>query len=385
MAQATFDDVLNGNRRLARFARMREATINAIGLIMVAGFLILVLWRYMIFTIMPGHVGVLYSWMYGGTQYDRVFSEGVALKWPWDRIFIMETRAQMHDFQLDALSADGMSMQVKINVTFHLMQKAAPEVLSKIGVDYLERAIRPAAISATREEMAKYQAFRLFSADYPSLHDNIIRSIVHKIDTPGIHIEEVVILSLVLPKPVTDAIEKKLAEEQASVTLIHSLVRARLEAERKYIEATGISLYNNIVTASLSMPLLIYHGIDATQDLARSPNTKIVAIGGDRTQMPIILGSEFSTPSKPLDTGAPPVSPATPPPSIEELRRMIAPNSEQLRELRKRIGETSSERAREEKEDGLGQLQPQGGLRDRTDDSTGVRQKPPTLSDPGTK
>jgi regulator of protease activity HflC (stomatin/prohibitin superfamily) len=62
------------------------------------------------------------------------------------------------------------------------------------------------------------------------------------------------------------------------------------EAERKRIEAQGIADFQKIVAQGISAQLLEWKGIEATEKLALSPNSKIVVIGNPKSGLPIILG-----------------------------------------------------------------------------------------------
>lgn len=68
------------------------------------------------------------------------------------------------------------------------------------------------------------------------------------------------------------------------------LLKEQQEAERKRIEAEGISTFQKIVSEGISPQLLQWKGIEATQELAKSPNAKIVVIGNAKDGLPLILG-----------------------------------------------------------------------------------------------
>ena len=63
------------------------------------------------------------------------------------------------------------------------------------------------------------------------------------------------------------------------------------EAARKRIEAEGVRDFQDIVSEGISDELLRWKGIEATQNLALSTNTKIVVVGGGDDGLPIILGN----------------------------------------------------------------------------------------------
>jgi regulator of protease activity HflC (stomatin/prohibitin superfamily) len=63
------------------------------------------------------------------------------------------------------------------------------------------------------------------------------------------------------------------------------------EAERKRIEAEGIQQFQKIVTQSITPQLLRWKGVEATETLAKSENTKIIIIGGGADGLPIMLNT----------------------------------------------------------------------------------------------
>ena len=68
--------------------------------------------------------------------------------------------------------------------------------------------------------------------------------------------------------------------------------KAKKEAERQRIDAEGKAIANKILSASLTEKILQEKGIDATLELAKSPNSKVVVIGSGKSGMPIILGNQ---------------------------------------------------------------------------------------------
>jgi regulator of protease activity HflC (stomatin/prohibitin superfamily) len=68
------------------------------------------------------------------------------------------------------------------------------------------------------------------------------------------------------------------------------LQKEEQEAQRKRIEAQGISDFQKIVAAGISQQLLEWKGIEATEKLAVSQNAKVVVIGNPKSGLPIILG-----------------------------------------------------------------------------------------------
>ena len=75
--------------------------------------------------------------------------------------------------------------------------------------------------------------------------------------------------------------------------LENDLVRMACDAgKRKEIEALGISEFQKIVTRTITPQLLKWKGIEATQEISKSPNSKVVVIGNGEGDLPIILGGQ---------------------------------------------------------------------------------------------
>ncbi len=69
-----------------------------------------------------------------------------------------------------------------------------------------------------------------------------------------------------------------------------TLERERQEAARKAIEAKGMADFQRIVSEGLTPVLLRWKGIEATEDISRSDNAKVVVIGSGPDGLPLILG-----------------------------------------------------------------------------------------------
>ena len=93
-----------------------------------------------------------------------------------------------------------------------------------------------------------------------------------------------------LPDPLRNAIEAKQQADQQSQQMQFVLQRERQEADRKRIEAQGVADFQRIVSTGISDQLLQWKGIEATEKLVNSPNSKVVVIGNPKNGLPLILG-----------------------------------------------------------------------------------------------
>ena len=95
-----------------------------------------------------------------------------------------------------------------------------------------------------------------------------------------------------LPTNIKAAIERKLTQEQESLEYVFRLEKARQEAEKLKIDAEGKANANRILNSSLSSNILRDKGIEATLELSKSPNSKVIIIGSGEDGLPIILGNQ---------------------------------------------------------------------------------------------
>lgn len=108
----------------------------------------------------------------------------------------------------------------------------------------------------------------------------------------GLRAEGILLRKITLPQKVGAAIESKLEAEQQAEQMRFVLDKERQEAERKRVEAQGIADYQTIINHGLNENLLRWKGIEATRELAKSQNAKVVVIGSGKDGLPIILGGQ---------------------------------------------------------------------------------------------
>ena len=113
-----------------------------------------------------------------------------------------------------------------------------------------------------------------------------------KVEAKYLTLDAILIRDVTLPQTLRTAIEQKLKQEQESLEYEFKIDKARKEAERKEIEAKGISEFQKIITRTITPQLLKWKGIEATQEIAESPNAKVVVIGNGEGDLPIILGGQ---------------------------------------------------------------------------------------------
>lgn len=257
-----------------------------------------------------GHIGV--QVLFGKVK-PTALTEGIQFINPFVEVQEMSVRTETYtmsatsnegqmrgDDSIQALSSDGLLMPLDITIAFRLVGTDAPRIYRDIGADYIDKIIRPASRTAVREAIAGFTAQEAYSTKREALpqkmHDLLterMRSLLEKRedfkDATGFIIDQVMLRKIQLPDKVKNAIEAKLEAAQQAEQMQFVLDKERQEAERKRIEAKGVSDFQTIVSQSINPNLLQWKGIEATENLSKSQNAKIVIIGSGKNGLPVIL------------------------------------------------------------------------------------------------
>lgn len=241
-------------------------------------------------TIKPGEKGVLFKRFGGGIDKEKVYDQGFHMLWPWNNMIVYDVRTDEAFEKLSVLSKNGLTIDVELSYRFMPMPNKIGHLHDEIGRDYLQRIIIPEIRSATREVIGKYLPEELYSTKREAIQDEIDSRTSEAIGEKYITLDKVLIREVALPPNLKSAIELKLQEEQGAFQYQFKLDKERKEAERKIIEAQAKADANKILNASLTDKILKDKGIEATLELANSPNSKVIIVGGGEEGLPLILG-----------------------------------------------------------------------------------------------
>lgn len=244
-------------------------------------------------TIGSGQAGVLYKTFAGGVVTDQPpLGEGFHLVAPWNDVFIYEVRQQEISEQMQVLSSNGLEIKLDATAWFHPQYENTGKLHQEKGENYIERVIRPAIRSAARSVVGRYTPEQLYSTKRDAIQDEIFTETKKILANQYVQLNEVLVRDVTLPSTIKTAIETKLKQEQESLEYEFRLEKAQKEAERQRIEAEGKARANQILSASLTDKILQEKGIQATLELSKSTNSKVIVIGSGKDGMPIILGNQ---------------------------------------------------------------------------------------------
>ncbi len=254
-------------------------------------------------TVIPaGNVGV--QVLFGSVE-DEALENGFHVINPLFNIREMDVRTQAYtmsgthgegqvkgDDAIEVLTSDGLTLKLEITVQYRLLPTAAPMVYRTIGDDYIEKIVRPEIRSALRDKAVNYLSTDLYSVKREDFVSKVQVLLDEGFKKRGLVLEGVLLRDVALPAAVQQSINAKISAQQDAQKMEFVLQKEKQEADRKRIEAQGIQDFQRIIAMGLSQQILEWKGIEATQKLAESPNTKIVVVGNPKNGLPLILGGQ---------------------------------------------------------------------------------------------
>ncbi len=269
------------NIRIPKFSK--NIAPIAIGAVVL---LLIILFKSVV-VIPAGHVGVMELF---GNVYETSLDAGIHVINPLLSVHKMSIRTVQIPEDANVPSKEGLIVSLDLSALISLEPRSAPDVFKTVGPNYTDIIVVPQLRSVVRGVTAGYEAKALYTAEREMLASQMYEQLKPMLDGRGIKLERVLLRAVKLPAILSVAIEKKLEAEQQAEQMKFVLQRESQEAERKRIEAKGISDYNFEVNKGLTENILTLRGVEATRELAKSENAKIVIVGG-KDGLPIILGN----------------------------------------------------------------------------------------------
>jgi prohibitin 1 len=233
-----------------------------------------------------GHVGVLTLF---GRVTGEVLPEGIHMVNPFKNNNEMTIRTQEIKESASVPSSEGLVINLDTSLIFHLNPQKAANVFQTIGPNYMEVVVEPNLRAAIREATAAHTANALYTGEREMVAKQIRDQLSAYLSTRGFVVESILLRDIQLPMTLKASIEAKQQAEQEALAMSFRLQKEKQEAERKRIEAQGIRDFQQIVSQGISTQLLEWKGIEATENLAKSPNAKVIVIGNSKG-LPLILG-----------------------------------------------------------------------------------------------
>jgi regulator of protease activity HflC (stomatin/prohibitin superfamily) len=267
-------------------SKKAKGALRIIGIIVAAGGVLLAS-----ITIIPaGHVGV--KVLFGKTQ-EGFLPEGLHIINPLLEIQEFSTRTQNYtmssgteegqkagDDAIRILSNDGLEVNIDLTILYRVNPGSAPTIYKKIGKGFEDKIVRPVTRTGIRNSAAKFNAIELFAEKRAEFETEIIDNISDTLANRGFNLEQILIRKIDLPTKVKESIERKITAIQEAERMEYVLQKEKSEAERKRVEARGISDAQKIINENLTSKLIQFETIKMQKEIATSQNSKIIIMDG---------------------------------------------------------------------------------------------------------
>jgi regulator of protease activity HflC (stomatin/prohibitin superfamily) len=229
-------------------------------------------------TVRPGEVAVKRSF---GKLSQEARGPGLVVYGPIGTTYVrVPVRTMNLEVTLDLPSREGLNVRADVSILYRVQADQAPTLLEEVGAAFESELVLPVFRSSAADIAARYAAKDMHSGERSGIEDAIRDRMEGILAQKGILVESVLLKSIQLPPGLYAAVEEKLAAEQQAQRMQFVLERERQEAERRRIEAAGIRDAQKILEEGLTPAVLEWRGIEAFQQLATSPNAKVIVTNG---------------------------------------------------------------------------------------------------------
>jgi len=246
-------------------------------------------------TVMQDEVGVKRRF---GKLVPKVLSPGLYTFNPFfATVLKVPTRTINMQIMLEALpSKEGLTIASELAILYHVRPEQAVKILESVGrISNGEQIILSVLRSAAADVTSKFFAKDMHTSERENIEKAIAAKMTEILGDRGFVIENVLLKSIRLPSGLAKAIEEKLEAEQEAQRMEFVLNKEKREAERKRVEAEGVRDAQLIISEGLNDLLIQYKSLEVMQNLATSPNTKIIITDG-KTPYLINPNEQVSTP-----------------------------------------------------------------------------------------
>jgi len=249
--------------------------------------LMLAFWDSIVVEIPAGHKGVLFRNLGEGTVLDRTWGEGVVLLWPWNTMSVYDNRVIDGEDTIDALTSDGLRVNAELSYRYRPLADSLGALHQQVGDDYADKLLIPHIAAATRDVVSRYRVDDLYNTSRDNIQADMLSQVRSQVDAYyPVRTIDLIVRNKRLDSIVERAIADKLVREQDMLGYDFLIERQRKESERSDIEAQTYRRFERLS----GIDLLKIKGLEATRELAKSPNSKIIFLGTDQQELPVIFG-----------------------------------------------------------------------------------------------
>lgn len=253
-----------------------------------------------------GHEGyVFHKPIFLGKVAHRTSIRGPASTGASWRLYVIniDMRAKSYKEVFKLLTQDNLSVEFEVNTRISLRQGSVKKIVEKWGAkDWYIWNVKEPSRTIVRRMVTRVSAIDI------QRKTEVVRSRIHERllakykDTP-IKIESVDIGDIRFPRAVTQAIERKIGQQQELQRQEYLLAKTKKEAAIRVLEALKAAKQQMIISASLDPLYVQRQAIQVYRLLAQSPNKTILVLPNtsNGTGMPLVLNSASRKVLSPAD------------------------------------------------------------------------------------
>lgn len=221
----------------------------------------------------PGHVGIKVN-LSGGDRGVQRETLDPGLYWVWwnQRIFTFPTFVQNYVWSqdrteqsptneaIDFASREGANINSDFGIQYSFQRDRIPAIFERYrlgAVEITRQTLRNEVRDALVTQASTRRIEDLMGEGKAAFMDEVLKQVRDRMTPHGIIVDNIYAVGQFRVDPrVTDAITRRLAEQQETQRRAQSVLTAQQEAERQRIEAEGQAAANRIIAQSITPELI---------------------------------------------------------------------------------------------------------------------------------
>lgn len=202
-------------------------------------------------TVQTGEIGVKTRF---GKIVGTTANEGIVFKLPYENLQKVNIKVQKYENK-EELSTSTKDMQIvehiKVSVNYQINGNKAVDLYKNVGINYQTTVLEPTIQETIKSVISQYTAAELVTKRSEVALD-INETLNERLTNYGITSIAVAINNFDFSQAYNQAIEKKAVAEQEAQTSKNQLEKAKIDAERKKVEAEGEAAANKTKEKTLT-------------------------------------------------------------------------------------------------------------------------------------
>lgn len=232
-------------------------------LVIIIGVVLVFLAINMIVSVPANHLGIRYNALSGGVS-DEPVEEGLSIKAPWDKVYVLDLRVQLLSFdEISVQTNDSQWLDSKIQLQIRISRENINQYFRKYGnktdVSDMVAKTTQQALETTTTQYNVMDILGSSRAEVVNLAEDLLSS---ELESDGITLERLILVDSDAGQGVEDAIAREAIAKKDAETALYLQEKAEAEGQAKVIEAQKTKEANDILQSSLSENILRQMEID---------------------------------------------------------------------------------------------------------------------------